>query len=124
MYHFIFAWMYLYHKKGGDTIYKHVASYAVAVVIFFNVLFLLNCFERIFEINVEVNKLLGDNKLIIISSVVLYLIITDLVYFKRERINRILSTYPLDYRLHTVKNYTKFFFIFFLPLGLWFWLIR
>jgi hypothetical protein len=125
MYNFVFAWMYRYHQKGGDTIYKHVASYSVAVVACIHFLFLINLLELLLEINIELysQKGLLGNKFILALFLIGYLVAIDLLYYTRKRTNKILIKYSPDFKLHSIKNYVKWFVIFFVPLVLWFWMI-
>lgn len=117
MYHFVFAWMYLYHKKGGDTIYKHVASYAATLVFCIHVLTIISILEKIVKIKLFYfpDASVLSNRFVELILIVMCFVAIDLVCFNKKRTAVILSKYPDSFKLHTFKNYSYWFLIFFVP---------
>lgn len=124
MYHFVFAWMYRYHQKRGDTIYKHVASYAVAVVGFIHLLSIISFVEKIFGIKLLYfpDTSILSNKIIALPFVMACMLMIDLLYFNKKRTKMVLSKYPPEFRLHTIVNYCYWFLIVIIPSGILFYL--
>lgn len=124
MYNFIFNFFYRYHKKGRSFGPGSTAALAVAITIFFQIFCLGAAINFFTGLNMAGKALSDDyftNKLYLMPFMMAYGLVF-ILFYTHKRSRAIVTKYPKDYKVITVKNVLLVLLIMIVPLlvGIWF----
>ena len=109
--------MYRHHKRSNNGTERITAVGAVALTIAFQLLLLLKVIEILKKRKMlqSFNNDYFTNKMILLPFGLLF-ILGFSIYYSKKRIDLIVNSYPVDYKLYTFNNYLRLFMICILPL--------